>query len=169
VGRKNGNMRPLRFFAGLGFVSLAFSLIGATPRPQSPGHHTNASHLVIIRMDLDFRPHKRSTFGRIQGYDPAEVHVHMGDKIQWVNPDDQMHTATGMSYTGQTAPTSYKFQGDFTKPHGRIINASEWSTGNVRAHGGKSPVFVAKRVGHYFYACGYHLGSGQIAVIVVGP
>ena len=95
--------------------------------------------------------------------------MRMGDRIQWVNPDDQNHTATGMSFTGSSVPANYKFQGDFTKPHGRIIDATEWSTGNVRAHGGKSPIFVAKRVGHYFYACGYHIGIGQIGVIVVGP
>ena len=151
---------------------LALSLIGASTHAPKSSPHANThpvSHLVTIRMDLDFRPHKRSSFGKIQGYDPAEVHVHMGDKIQWVNPDDQSHTATGMAYTGPTVPTNYKFAGDFTQAHGHIIDATEWSTGNVRAHGGKSPVFVAKRVGHYFYACGYHLGNGQVGAIVVGP
>ncbi len=163
-------MKTSQLLAGLGSATLALALLGATPHAAKPApHHTSASHLITIRMDLDFRPHKRSSFGKIRGYDPAEVHVHMGDKIQWVNPDDEAHTATGMAYTGQSAPANYKFQGDFTKPHGRIIDASEWSTGNVRAHGGKSPVFVAKRVGHYFYGCGYHLGVGQIGVIVVGP
>lgn len=163
-------MRPLQFLVGLGTAALAAALLGASPHPAKPQpHRAVVSHLVIIHMDLDFRPHKRSSFGRVQGYDPAEVRVHMGDKIQWVNPDDQPHTATGISYTGQTVPQNYKFQSDFTKPHGHIIDASEWSTGNVRAHGGKSQVFVAKRVGHYFYACGYHLGNGQIGVIIVGP
>ncbi len=160
-----------RFAAALGCAALAAAFVGATPHPAKPHqqHTIASSRLVVIRMDLDFRPHKRSTFGKVQGYDPAEVHVRMGDQIQWVNPDDETHTATGMSYTGQSVPANYKFQGDFTKPHGRIIQASEWSTGNVRAHGGKSPVFIAKRVGHYFYGCGYHIGSGQIGVIVVGP
>jgi plastocyanin len=165
-------MRTSTFFAALAPAALAVTLVAATPHPSKPAHrnnNNNASHLVTIRMDLDFSPHTRSTFGRIKGYDPAEVHVRMGDKIQWVNVDDEAHTATGMSYTGQTVPSHYKFEGDFTKPHGHIIDASEWSTGNVRPHGGKSQVFVAKRVGHYFYGCGYHLGNGQIGVIVVGP
>jgi plastocyanin len=163
-------MRPSQFLGQLGTAALAVSLIGAASHQAKPSaHHANTSHLVVIRMDLDFRPHKRSSFGKLKGYDPAEVHVHMGDKIQWLNVDDETHTATGMSYTGQTVPSNYRFQGDFTKPHGHIINATEWSTGNVRGHGGKSQVFIAKRVGHYFYACGYHLGSGQIGVIVVGP
>jgi len=136
---------------------------------MQPHHAAAHSSLVTIRMDLDFSPHKRSNFGRLKGYDPAEVHVHMGDKIQFVNVDDEIHTATGMAYNGATAPASYKFAGDYTKSHGNIIGASEWSTGNVRPHGGKSQVFIAKRVGHYFYACGYHLSAGQVGVIVVGP
>jgi plastocyanin len=142
---------------------------GAHAKQTSAKHRTPTPHLVMIRTDLDFRPHKRSSFGRLLGYDPAEVRVHMGDKIQWVNVDDENHTATGMSYTGQTVPSNYTFQSDFTKQHGNVIDASEWSTGTMRAHGGKSQVFVAKRVGHYFYGCGYHLGQGQIGVIVVGP
>lgn len=139
------------------------------PKPQQH-HPAPAQHrLVIVRMDSDFRPHKRSEFGKLSGYDPVEVHVRMGDKIQFVNPDDANHTATGMSYTGQQVPANYKFQGDFTKQHGRIIDASEWSTGTVRAHGGKSQVFVTKRTGHYFFACGYHEAQGMMGVIVVGP
>ncbi len=130
--------------SALGAAALAASMLSAAHAAAPAAHHAaRASHLVTIRMDLDFRPHKRSSFGELKGYDPAEVHVHMGDKIQWVNPDDENHTATGMSYSGQTVPAHYTFQGDFTKPHGRIIDASEWSTGNVRAHGGKSPVFVS--------------------------
>lgn len=150
----------------------ALGLLGAAPHPakkSQPHRAPSTSSLVVIRMDLDFRPHKRSSFGKVQGFDPAEVHVHMGDKIQWMNVDDEVHTATGMSYSGDTVPAHYKFQKDYTKQSGRIIDASEWSTGNVAPHGGKSQVFIAKRVGHYFYACGYHLGVGQIGVIVVGP
>lgn len=137
--------------------------------PQAhPGNHA-AHHVVTINMDLDFKPHKRSDFGKLQGYDPVEVHVHQNDQIQFVNTDDQAHTATGFSYTGQVAPAHYTFHGDPTVSHGRLIDATEWSTGNVRAHGGKSQLFVAKTVGHYFFGCSYHLGNGMIGVIVVGP
>lgn len=157
--------------AAISLSAATASAAKPTAAPQRAAHHgtTMQSHLVTIKMDLDFKPHRRSSFGKILGYDPAEVHVHMGDKIQFVNTDDQAHTATGMSYTGQQAPAHYQFQGDSTKPHGRLIDASEWGTGNVRAHGGKSQIFVAKNVGHYFYGCVYHLGLGQIGVIVVGP
>lgn len=148
-------------------AAIAALATAAAPKPKP--HPTSTSRLVMVRMDIDFKPHKRSSFGKISGYDPAELHVHMGDRIQFVNPDDQNHTATGMAYTGDQVPANYKFQSDFTKPHGRLIDASEWGTGNVRAHGGKSPIFTTKRTGHYFYACGYHIGIGQIGVIVVEP
>lgn len=162
------NIRLL--FPALALASVVAASPASAASPKMQQHHKAPhSSLVTIRMDLDFSPHKRSSFGRLKGYDPAEVHVHMGDKIQFVNVDDEIHTATGMSYTGASVPSSYKFAGDYTKAHGTIIDASEWSTGNVRPHGGKSQVFIAKRVGHYFYACGYHLGAGQIGAIVVGP
>ena len=159
----------MKMFRTITTAVLTLAIAAAGSIHAAPAGTSTAHQLVVIKMDIDFRPHTRSTFGKIEGYEPAEVHVNMGDKIQWVNVDDEVHTATGMSYTGDTVPANYKFQGDFTKPHGNVIDASEWGTGNVRAHGGKSPVFVAKQVGHYFYACGYHLGIGQIGVIVVGP
>jgi plastocyanin len=143
--------------------------VAATPKPAQHHGSTPQHRLIIVRMDTDFRPHKRSPFGKLLGYDPVEVHAHMGDKIQFVNPDDENHTATGMSYTGQQLPANYKFQSDFTKRRGRIIDASEWSTGTVREHGGKSQVFVTKRTGHYFFACGYHRAEGMAGVIVVEP
>jgi len=141
----------------------------ATTHHAQKKHPAAASRLVTIDVDLDFRPHTRSSYGRLLGFSPAEVHVRMGDRIQFVNVDDEIHTATGMSYTGQTVPAHYRFNGDPTTRSGRYINASEWSTGNLRAHGGKSQIFIAKNVGHYFYACSYHLSQGQIGVVVVGP
>ncbi len=157
---------------GLAVISLVLPLllVGAKPAAHQPSHNKQIMHqLVKINMDLDFKPHRRSSFGKLQGYDPVEVHVHQNDQIQFINTDDQAHTATGMSYTGQTAPSHYQFHGDLTKSHGRIIDSTEWSTGNVRAHGGKSQIFIAKTVGHYFYGCAYHIGNGMMGVIVVGP
>lgn len=150
------------------------TVVGAAagkPAPKPPAHHagtTQTHRLVTVNMDLDFKPHKRSQYGKLLGYDPVEIRVHQNDRIQFVNVDDQTHTATGLAFSGQRAPAHYVFQGDFTKPHGRLINASEWGTGNVRPHG-KSQVFVAKTVGNYFFGCGYHLDKGQVGVIIVGP
>lgn len=161
--------------AATAMVLLSLTVASASAAKTQPHHdnkaraHKSTSRLVTINVDLDFKPHKRSSFGKVLGYDPAEAHVHMGDRIQFVNVDDQIHTATGMSYTGQIAPAHYRYNGDPTTRSGRLINASEWSTGNLRAHGGKSQIFVAKNVGHYFYGCSYHLGVGQIGVIIVGP
>jgi len=168
----------LSLFTRSAFASVAAAALLITGAAAATKSHPSAKHashakpmvqLHRINVDMDFRPHKRSSFGKLLGYDPTELHVRMGDQIQFVNVDDQVHTATGMSYTGQVAPAHYNFAGDPTKPHGRLINNSEWSTGTLRPHGGKSQVFVAKNVGHYFYGCSYHIGLGQIGVIVVGP
>ncbi len=167
------NLKNLSRFAvaALAALILAAGQTTAATMSHAQKHHSHpaTSRLVKIDVDLDFKPHTRSSFGRVLGFDPAEVHVHMGDRVQFVNVDDQIHTATGMSYTGQSAPAHYRYNGDPTKQSGRYINASEWSTGNLRAHGGKSQIFIAKNVGHYFYGCSYHLSMGQIGVIVVGP
>lgn len=151
-------------------ASTAGVAAGKAPAKPAPHHAgtTQTHHLVTVNMDLDFKPHKRSQYGKLLGYDPVEIRVHQNDHIQFVNVDDQTHTATGFAYSGQRAPAHYVFQGDFTKPHGRIINASEWGTGNIRPHG-KSQVFVAKTVGNYFFGCGYHLDKSQVGVIIVGP
>ncbi|MBV8808398.1 MAG: hypothetical protein JO033_06950 [Acidobacteriaceae bacterium] len=160
-----------RIGIAISITAIPLMLGAAKPAAHHPApHRKQVMHqLVKINMDLDFRPHRRSTFGKLQGYDPVEVHVHQNDQIQFINTDDQAHTATGMSYTGQTAPSHYTFHGDATKAHGRLIDSTEWSTGNVRAHGGKSQIFVAKTVGHYFYGCAYHIGNRMMGVIVVGP
>ncbi len=119
-------------------------------------------------MDIDFRPHKRPTQGRLSGYDPVVTEVHVGDRIQFVNTDDNQHTATGYSFGGQTVPENYRFQGDPTVVHGSMIDASEWSTGNVRSHG-KSKIFNTGPTGIFYFACAYHQGRGMRGAIVVKP
>ncbi|MDQ2818234.1 MAG: plastocyanin/azurin family copper-binding protein [Candidatus Eremiobacteraeota bacterium] len=136
----------------------------AAVRPQ---HHRNASRLQLIKIDLDYKPKVRPEFGQLRGYDPVVATVHMGDRVQFINEDDAEHTASGFALTGQRIPAHYHFAGDPTVRKGRIIDASEWSTGNLRAHGGKSQVFIAKNPGNYFYACSYHLGQNMRGVIVV--
>lgn len=165
----NGMRKVAWTMSALLLISICAHREASAANAKPRGAKMPAHHLVIIQIDSDFKPHKRTDFGRLLGYSPVEAHVHVNDKIQFVNVDDQVHTATGMSYTGQVVPAHYQFQGDATQAHGRFINASEWSTGNLRANGGKSQVFVAKYVGHFFYACSYHIGDGQIGVIVVGP
>ncbi|MBC5809894.1 MAG: hypothetical protein GIW95_03435, partial [Candidatus Eremiobacteraeota bacterium] len=91
--------RSAAFAVALATLSALVALPQSSQAAQQRHGQTVVHRLVIIRMDLDFKPHKRSTFGKILGYDPAEVHVHQNDRIQFVNPDDQNHTATGFAYT----------------------------------------------------------------------
>ncbi len=136
----------------------------ATARAAQPKSH---SRLQIIKMDLDYRPKVRPEFGQLRGYDPVVATVHMGDRVQFINEDDMEHTASGFAISGQVIPAHYHFAGDPTMRKGRIIDAHEWSTGNLRAHGGKSQIFIAKNPGNYYYGCTYHLSQHMRGVIIV--
>jgi plastocyanin len=136
---------------------------------QVPAAHGVPNHrLQIINMDIDFRPKTRPSEGKLSGYDPVIAVVHTGDRVQFVNTDDIRHTATGYAFGGPTIPENYKFQGDPSMPHGDMINASEWSTGTVPAHG-RSKIFNTGPLGTFYYACAYHQGQGMRGVIIVKP
>ena len=107
----------------LKFMPTAVALVllgtaaGAANKPAhhpAPAHHAGTKqthHLVTVNMDLDFKPHTRSSYGKLLGYSPIEVRVHQNDQIQFVNVDDQQHTATGMSSPIRTAASSMQRMG----------------------------------------------------------
>lgn len=167
--RKSVVASSTALIAGLLVLWPLLSLSGDQRQAAAAKQMRSSHRLQIINMDSDFRPKTRPSEGRLQGYDPAVAMVHVGDRIQFVNTDDNVHTATGFAISGQTVPEHYKFAGDPTSATGHIIDTHEWSTGNVRAHGGKSQIFVTKTTGNFYYACAYHLGKGMRAVIVVQP
>lgn len=144
----------------LAVASLAFApavQAQTTIRANEPGKHARAPQrrLVEIRMDDDFQPKTRTAMGRLAGYDPVVTVVHRGDRIRFVNVDDIRHTATGFAFGGGKIPANYKFQGDPSTPHGAVISQSEWSTGNVAAHG-RSRIFQTGSTGTFYYGCAYH-------------
>jgi len=168
------NWNTRRFWSGLTAVVLGglatlctlLPVRGDTvPAYQAP-QPKPAHRLQTIKMDLDYRPKTRPEQGKLSGYDPVVTEVHVGDRIQFVNVDDNQHTATGYAFGGQTIPEHYRFQGDPSVAHGSVINASEWSTGNVRPHG-KSKVFNTGPTGTFYFACAYHQGNGMRGAIVV--
>lgn len=156
--------------AALGLAGLlaAPALAQHTVRAQqsAPPRHPAAQHrLVEIKMDLDFKPHARTEFGKLAGFDPVVTQVHRGDRIRFVNVDDVRHTATGYSFGGGSIPVNYKFQGDPSSPHGGTINQSEWSTGNVDAHS-RSKVFQTGPTGTFYFADAYHPTQMRGAIVV---
>ena len=149
--------------------ALAAFVGAAAVRAQTPvpaQHGAPAHRLQIINMDIDFRPHARPEQGKLSGYDPVVAVVRVGDRVQFVNTDDNPHTATGYTLGGQKIPENYKFQGDPTVAHGSTINASEWSTGTVAPHA-RSKIFNTGPTGTFYYACAYHQGKGMRGAIVV--
>ncbi|MBV8222039.1 MAG: hypothetical protein JO293_01645 [Candidatus Eremiobacteraeota bacterium] len=157
------------WFASLLCAAMVLSTAHLGARARAASSSQPQPHLRVVNMDLDFRPKTRPVQGKLLGYDPAVVNVHIGDRIQFVNVDDVVHTATGFTVSGQKVPTNYKFTGDATVARGHVISLEEWSTGTLRAHGGKSQVFVTKTTGNFYFGCAYHLGSGMRGVIVVTP
>ena len=138
-----------------------------TVHAQTARHKTAApaARLVEVRMDNDFKPKSRSTYGRLEGYDPVVTVVHRGDRIRFVNVDDIQHNATGYAFGGGRIPANYKFQGDPSMPHGSTIDRSEWSTGNVAAHS-RSKIFQTSATGTFYFADAYHPTQMRGAIVV---
>lgn len=156
--------------AALGLAGLALAtpaLAQHTVRAQhsAPPHRQTQHRLVEIKMDLDFKPHARTEFGKLEGFDPVVTQVHRGDRIRFVNVDDVRHTATGYSFGGGRIPANYKFQGDPSTPHGNTIDQSEWSTGNVAAHS-RSKIFQTGSTGTFYFADAYHPTDMRGAIVV---
>lgn len=153
-----------------GLLAAAPAMAQHTVRAQQTAHPHGkpAQHrLIEIRMDDDFKPHTRTEFGRLAGFDPVVTQVHRGDRIRFVNVDDIRHNATGYAFGGGKIPANYKFQGDPSTPHGTTISASEWSTGNVDAHS-RSKIFQTGPTGTFYFADAYH-PTEMRGVIVVKP
>ena len=162
----------LRTLLGLVLFSLLAPAPAAYHIPATAVLAASAAHrprLQIINADLDFRPKVRPIQGKLRGYDPAVATVRVGDRVQFVNTDDSIHTATGFAVGGQTVPKNYRFAGDPTKRSGSQLDAREWSSGVLRSHGGKSQILTAKTVGIFYFGCAYHLGDGMRGAIVVKP
>jgi plastocyanin len=72
---------------------------------------------------------------------PANLHVHVGDTVTWVNSDNLPHTVTSVSPTGAQTPTPEDEDGLFDS--GFMSGGDEWShTFNVE--------------GEYYYYCQLH-------------
>lgn len=161
-------------YIGLLAIGLATALAGApaaaqhTVRAQQSAHPSprpQQHRLIEIRMDDDFKPHTRTEFGKLAGFDPIVTEVHRGDRIRFVNVDDIRHAAAGYAFGGGSIPANYKFQGDPSTAHGTTISASEWSTGNVDAHG-RSKVFQTGPTGTFYFADAYHPTQMRGAIVV---
>lgn len=135
----------------LSFVALAGAVLLLMPAPITASPHPTTA---VVKMELAIKP-VHTKYGKLGGYDPIVLTVHVGDRVRWQNVDDESHTATS---TG--------FDGDGRVATGNTISPAPWSSGEVGARH-KSRVFVATRTGVYHYGCGYHFKLGQRGVIVV--
>ena len=74
-------------------------------------------------------------------YLPADLHVHVGDTVTWVNSDTLPHTVTSVNPTGAEKPTTVDEDGLFDS--GFMSGGDEWSH-----------TFDAE--GEYYYYCQLH-------------
>ena len=74
-------------------------------------------------------------------YLPADLHVHVGDTVTWVNSDTLPHTVTSVNPTGAEKPTTADEDGLFDS--GFMSGGDEWSH-----------TFDAE--GEYYYYCQLH-------------
>ena len=74
-------------------------------------------------------------------YMPADLHVHVGDTVTWVNSDHLPHTVTSVSPTGGHEPTPGDEDGLFDS--GFMSGGDEWS-------------YTFDTEGEYYYYCQLH-------------
>ena len=74
-------------------------------------------------------------------YMPADLHVHVGDTVTWVNSDHLPHTVTSVSPTGGHEPTPGDEDGLFDS--GFMSGGDEWS-------------YTFDAEGEYYYYCQLH-------------
>lgn len=169
---RNALMLAAMVATSVGTTSAPISILAATTHADRGAHHAgkhrNAAPRKVqtINVDIDFKPHRRPEQGKLAGFDPVVAQLHVGDRVRFTNTDDIQHAIVGYSFGGGSIPDDYKIQGDPTKIHGNEINASEWSTGNIRPHSVGAPVFTAKTPGTFYFACAYHQKMMRGAIVV---
>jgi len=110
-----------------------------------------APALVTIAVDLDV-PAVNTKYGKVGGFVPWVAEVHVGDRVRFINVDDEAHTATSVGIADD-------------KPHGDRLSAA-WSSGRLASEA-TSRTFLADKAGVYRYRCMIHAAQGQRGVIVV--
>src|SRR5215472_2420090 len=104
--------------------------------------------------------------GSTVGVKPDVIHVHVGDRIVFVNDDDDHHTATSL-LNAATFIDDPRWTDDALRPSG-AIGPGFWSTGDL-APGQRSQPLVAKTPGTYLYGCFFDYSAGMRGEIVVEP
>ncbi len=104
--------------------------------------------------------------GSAVGVKPDVVHVHVGDRIVFVNDDGDHHTATAL-VDAVSFVDDPRWTDDALRPAGQI-GAGFWSTGDL-APGQRSAPLLAAKAGTYLFGCFFDYGAGMRGEIVVEP
>jgi len=104
--------------------------------------------------------------GSAVGVRPDVVHVHVGDRVVFVNDDTDHHTATAL-VNAATFVDDPRWTDDALRASGQI-GSGFWSTGDL-APGQRSAPLTAKKPGTYLFGCFFDYGAGMRGEIVVEP
>jgi plastocyanin len=104
--------------------------------------------------------------GSSVGVRPGMLHVHVGDRIVFVNDDTDHHTATAL-LNAATFVDDPRWTDDALHQTG-AIGEGFWSTGDL-SPGQRSAPIVARKAGTYLYGCFFDYGAGMRGEIVVDP
>jgi plastocyanin len=145
-------------------VLVAFALVAgstavqARPRDDSP---------TIVSLSLSkYASVQTIDGGTSVGVRPGSLHVHVGDRIVFVNDDTDHHTATSL-VDAVTFVDDPRWTDDALRQTGEI-GPRFWSTGDL-APGQRSAPFVARKAGTFLYGCFFDYGAGMRGEIVVEP
>lgn len=150
------NIRPSLPLAGA-LVLLAL----ATAHAPAPAATTATVQLSMTRFNKG-----HGTAGDFAGVSPALVHIHVGDKVVFINLDTRHHTATGI--VGASSFVDTPHWTDAALHAEGAIGAGAWSTGDIAPGGSSAPV-TATKPGTYLWGCFFDYSAGMRGTIVVDP
>jgi len=146
------------FLAGLAVFALAAGPAGAKERGAAAATVSLSLSKYATVQSIDG--------GSSVGVRPAVLHVHVGDRIVFVNDDTDHHTATALMDAASFVDDP-RWTDDALRQTGEI-GPKFWSTGDL-APGQQSAPLVARKAGTYLYGCFFDYGAGMRGEIVVEP
>lgn len=119
----------MKQFLSIGITALAIALLGAADAPASPSPAPSATAVPIVVHIADFK------------FKPAQLTVHAGDSVTFINDDGAAHTATAS---------------DKSFDSGNLDQGQKWT-------------YVFKKPGTYAYICAYHAFMKATITVAATP
>jgi plastocyanin len=130
------------------------------------GHPASAQTVSVSLSLTKYDTVVHGSAGAYVGVSPGVLHVHVGDRVVFVNDDNKVHTATGL--TESVAFPEDPHWTDEALRAGGAIGSGAWSTGELKSGASSVPI-LAKKSGTYLFGCFFDYSAGMRGEIVVEP